>query len=212
MLDRWAKAAVLTGLGIGLGIGAALAESPFDTDPHDKALIVIDAVVRHKTLLASRESPITSGALWVRTEGNHGARQPASQAIAGVLPFAVEPGRYRPAYVIARARRMQVGTGTVDLRIPLPTDSLPALVKDVEAGALVYVGLEILMVPRPFKENAYRFQVSEDPARERAAWERLLAKSGTGRWENAIRGRLAELSALGDSSGSPRVFPADSTH
>jgi hypothetical protein len=186
------------------------AESAFDADPRAKALIVVDAVVRHKTLLATNDSPVVAGTLRNRAlEGKAQAHRPSSRAVAGALPFAVDAGRYRPATVHARAQRMQVGTGTIDLQIPMPSDSLPALETTVAPGAVVYLGrVEIMVVPRPFQENQYRFTVTYDRDRERQVWERLLDKAKTGAWEEAIRARLAAL-APADSAATSDTTSVD---
>ena len=179
----------------------AAAASPFDASPGDHALIVVDVTVQQKVLLASSESPLIAGALTVRTPGARDAREIPAQAIGGVLPFAVEPGRYRPRWVTARVRRMQPGTGSIDHRIAMPTDSL-AVDRAVRPGDVVYVGrIDALLVPRPFKENDYRFTLLQDRGRERAVWEKLLATGKTGAWEGPIRARLDALSAASDTTG-----------
>ena len=210
---EWSSAAAAVLLLACAAPGSGRAESAFDADPASRALIVVDGVVRHKSLLATSESPIVAGALRNRAlEGKSHAHRPSAHAVAGVLPFAVEAGRYRPATLRARAQRMQVGTGTVDLQIPMPSDSLPALDATVAPGAVIYRGrIEVMVIPRPFRQNEYRFTLRYDRERERQVWERLLDEAKTGAWEEAIRGRLAALAAVADTAAVSPGAPADST-
>lgn len=177
------------------------AESAFHADTAQRALIVVDARVQRKSLLAQQESPIIAGTLRVRTPG---VRKPKHELSTGtltdVLVFAVEPGRYRPGSVTARTPKLQVGTGTVDLLIPLPSDSLRGLDHIVEAGAVVYVGrIDIMTTPRAFRPNDYRFKLAYSADRERLVWETLLDKGKPGAWERAIQSRLDAITAMGDS-------------
>jgi len=192
------------------------ADNVFDADPAHHALIVVDARVQRKALLAAQDSPIVAGTLRVRTTGARKQHDLAARALAEVLVFAVEPGRYRPASVTARAPKMQVGTGTVDLEIPLPTDSLRALEQTLAAGAIAYVGrIEIMTIPRAFRYNEYHFALAWDAGRERQVWEQLLAKGKPGAWEGAIQSRLDAITLLSDSTSTdslrtPVPFAADS--
>jgi hypothetical protein len=177
------------------------AESAFDADTTQRALIVVDARVQRKSLLAQQESPILSGTLRLRTPGVRKPKHELSTAtLTGVLVFAVEPGRYRPGSVTARVPKMQVGTGTVDVLIPLPSDSLRGLEHSVAAGALVYVGrIDIMTTPRALRPNDYRFVLTYSADRERLVWETLLDKGKPGAWEGAIQSRLDAITAMGDS-------------
>ena len=189
----------------------AAAAAVFDSNPDRHALVVVDVRVRQKTLLGGSEAEIRSGSLRATpTLQEPTGREHTAHAIAGVLPFTVEPGRYRAAFVKAEARRMQAGTGTIELGIALPTDSLADLGRVVEAGSVIYLGrVEVQSIPRPFKENDYRFTVAYDRGRERQVWEKLLAKGSTGAWEQAIRARLVALSAANAVTASPGPAPAD---
>ncbi len=206
-----ATRAVLVGLLLAPSLAGA-APSAFDASPAERALIVVDVRLWQKSLLASNDSPVVAGALRVWTSSAAAAQEPFAQAVNGVLPFAVEPGRYRPGYVRARVRRLQAGTGSVDLRVPLPTDSLPDLDRAVATGAVTYVGrLEVQIVPRPFHDNDYRFVFRYDRGRERQVWEQILEHGKAGAWEPAIRARLAAMSPGGDTTSAPHWSGADST-
>jgi len=193
------------------------ADNVFDADPAHHALIVVDARVQRKSLLAAQDSPIIAGTLRLRTTGvpkhGHGI---ATRALGEVLVFAVEPGRYRPGSVTTRAPKMQVGTGSVDVEIPLPTDSLRGMEQTLAAGAIAYVGrIEIMTIPRAFRYNEYRFTLAWDAGRERQVWEQLLAKGKPGVWAAAIQSRLDAITLLSDSTstdslGTPLPFAADS--
>jgi hypothetical protein len=189
------------------GPASGRGESAFDADRGAKALIVVDAVARTKSLLATSESPIVAGTLRNRAlDGRPSAHKPAGREVEDVLVFAVDPGRYRPAVLRARVRKLQIGTGTMDLEVPMPTDSLPGIETTVAPGALVYVGrIEILVVPRPLRENDYRFTLSYDRGRERQVWERLVEKAKTGAWEAAIRARLQGLTDTTSAAPNDRV-------
>jgi len=192
------------------------AANVFDADPARHALIVVDARVQRKSLLAAQDSPIIAGTLRLRTTGRKHGNDLGARSIGEVLVFAVEPGRYRPASVTTRTPKMQVGTGTIDVEIPLPTDSLRGLEQTLAAGAIAYVGrIEIMTIPRAFRYNEYRFALAWDAGRERQVWEQLLAKGKPGAWEAPIQARLDAITLLSDSTatdslGTPLPFAADS--
>ena len=195
---------------------AATAPSPFEADTARHALIVVDALVQRKSLLATQESPVVAGTLRVKTPGVRKPHDHSTKAFGEVLVFAVEPGRYRPGSVTTRMPKMQVGTGTIDVEIPLPTDSLRGLEQTLAAGAIAYVGrIEIMTIPRAFRYNEYRFALAWDAGRERQVWEQLLAKGKPGAWEAPIQARLDAITLLSDSTatdslGTPLPFAADS--
>lgn len=215
MYDRRKFSRIFAALAL-VSPASTFAEPAFEHDPAQRALIVVDARVHRKSLLAAQESPIIAGTLRVRTPGVRKPPDVPARAVGDVLVFAVEPGRYRPGSVTARTPKMQVGTGTVDLEIPLPKDSLRAMEHTVKAGAVVYVGrIEITTIPRAFRYNEYRFVLAKDPDRERDVWERLLAKGNPGAWEQVIQSHLDAMTALSDSMGSTGdtlvPYAADST-
>jgi len=196
---------------------AATAPSPFEADTARHALIVVDALVQRKSLLATQESPVVAGTLRVKTPGVRKPHDHSTKAFGEVLVFAVEPGRYRPGSVTTRMPKMQVGTGTMDLVIPLPSDSMRALDHVVAAGSVVYVGrIGIMTLPRAFRQNDYRFTLNRDDDRERKVWERLLDLGKPGAWESLIQRRLdaitveADSIAAADTLQGPLGAPADS--
>jgi len=185
---------------------ASKAEAFNASNPHERALFVVDARVRDKTLLSWSEVDVQMGGLG--DSASFEAPDPSPRHIAkaqgGVLVFAVEPGRYRPLYVRTRGPRLQPGTGMVEVSIPLPVDSMATLERRVAAGDLVYLGrLEVQTLPRPLKEDQYRFTLSYDAGRERQVWRELLGRK-PGAWQEPIRARVA---ALAEASRRPAANP-----
>lgn len=199
-------------IALGVPLPSAHANSAFDADPGQRGLLVADVRIRQKTMLQTVDGNIQRGVV-VRMD------EPAAEPVgvnptSGVLVFAVEPGQWRLAGVLASVR---VGSTEFGFDIRLPVDSLPELTRRVDAGAVVYIGRVESKCTSMMVGKEFHTSVGYDRERATQVLQKLQGKAKKSPWAERIATHLAELmsgaGAPADSTaGTPKgTAPPDST-